>query len=419
MSRSNKVRSILNSLGLPEFMAGLKQGGKYGESWVPESQNFRGGPMVYSVGQGKRLKPDLNEAQAGDVIGYGGSFAERKLLRDETGQVMRGPQGEALKATGNRIYDDQGNVIGFGRVDEYGNTIAEVPSGPMMGLGYTASRLKNDYLGNGTLNQVWRFNHPLGSASSFARTAMSGTGEARGNRALTPLSTFVPAVILGGAAGNVFLPNVLNGQAGRTPGTQMVNPERDEEGRIADRTKTENAISEVANRYLLGRSGRMLPEYEEYAADKLQHGIIPESPEVYFDTRARQWEKKTPLNLFGLFKTNPTDAINGEASFTQLGYTVPLSGATSLGGALTAAGVTGHLLRKDPAWLGAKGTGKRHRRSAAALGAAMTAGALAGKAIGTGANDVIQQAINPENYQFKRQLAAELERRQQFIDDYA
>ncbi len=417
MSRSKQVRNILNSLGLPEFMEGVKQADKWGESWVPESQNFRGGPMVYAAGQPRGLKPDLSSGQSSEVLGYGGSFQERKLQRNSAGEVLRDGQGQALKERGNRIYDDAGNVIGFGTVDSSGKTVAQAPSGPMMGLGYAAERLKNDYLNNGTLNVVWRFNHPSGSASSFARSVLSDTGEARGNRAMPVLSNMAPAVILGAAAGNVFIPNVINGQAGRTPGTQMVLPEREEDGTIGDRKKTESALAEVANRYLLGRTGRMLPEYSEYAADKLENGIIPESPDVYYDTRSRQWEKKTPLNLFGLFKTNPTDAISGESSFTQLGYTVPLSGAASLGGALTAAGVTGHQLKKNPAWLGERGSGKRHRRSAAALGAAMAVGSIAGKAIGGTANDVIQQAINPENYQFKQQLAAEIERRKQFINE--
>ncbi|MDC0261225.1 hypothetical protein OAK65_03810 [Synechococcus sp. AH-551-N17] len=102
MAKRNKViQNILNTIGLPEIQEGMRQAGKYGESWVPETQNFRGGPAPYAAFQGKRLKPDLTDTQAEDVLGYGGSFGERQLQRDTAGAVQRDAQGQALKTSGN------------------------------------------------------------------------------------------------------------------------------------------------------------------------------------------------------------------------------------------------------------------------------------------------------------------------------
>lgn len=421
--RTDRIKNILNSIVPPELKAGWDKAHEYGEGYRPETQGFKTGVIGYSVFQGAGLKPNLTPEERANVVGYRGAFKNREVLKDSQGNAMLDPMGNVMHTSGNRVYDSSGNFQGFETVTDplTRETKETVPSGGMYGLGYTLGRAGIDWSSNATLGQYWTYNHPLGSASSMTRNILGNSEVAQGNRNTPWLSAMAPAVLMGAAAGNVALDNITSGEAGRAPGTQAVFKKRREDGTYDPerQTQTENAITEVALRYL-GRSGYLIDNYNDYADDMLEHGKLPVDRETYSNFKAQQFEKKDLNNLFGLFKVTGTNPISGEASFQQMGYHVPVSAAASLGGALTAMGGMNHLMKNNPAILGsagAPGSTARKRRGAALMGAAMGVGGLVGNAVGEGANDLIQRTVNPRNYAFQEQIKEELKRRKDFIDD--
>ena len=423
--RANRIRDILNSIVPPELKAGWDRAHEYGEGYRPETEQFKTGPIGYSALQSTALKPNLTPAERENVLGYSGAFKPRQVLKDEQGNAMLDAMGNVMHTSANRVHDANGNFRGFEQVVDplTKETTEAPPTGPMYGLGYTLGRAGIDWSSNASLGQYWTWNHPLGGASSMTRSILGNSEVAQGNRNTPWLSAMAPAVLMGAAAGNVALDNITSGEAGRAPGTQAVFKKRREDGTFdPDRqTETENAITEVALRYL-GRSGYLIDNYADYADDMLEHGKLPVDRETYSNFKAQQFEKKELSNLFGLFKVTGTNPITGEASFQQMGYHVPVSAAASLGGALTAMGGMNHLMKNNPAILGsagAPGTTARKRRGAALMGAAMGVGGLVGNAAGEGANDLIQRTINPRNHAFQEQLKEELKRRKGFIDDNA
>ena len=368
--RRGMIKSILDSVISPEFKAGFAKGGEFGEGYRPETERFKTGPYAYSVFQGGATKPNLTPEERANVVGYRGAFQGREVLLDSQGRPMLDQQGNQLHTSGNRQYDDKGNVVGFESVTDplTGEVREAIPSGPAYGLGYLAKRASIDWGSNATLGAYWQYNHPLGGASSLARNIVGNSGEAKGNRYATPLSAVAPAIIMGAAAGNVALNNLGGGEAGRAPGTQAVVKKRRADGTLDPdkQTETANAVAEVGLRYL-GRSGYLIDDYGQYFDDMIQHGKMPVDERTYSDYKSQQFEKRDLSNAYGLFKVTPTNPITGEASFQQLGYHVPVSAASSIGGSLIGLGGMNRLMKDNPSMLGTPGAKGRHRKSAALI----------------------------------------------------
>lgn len=381
--RQGLIRSILNKLDNSEFVEGYNKAQEFGEGYASRTRNFNDTPYARSLFQ---VGPET-DAGNHEYLGYGGAFHKR-------------PEGTPIidPETGTRI--DPGLNLSHG-------------------LGYTLGRAAADFGNNASLSKYWAWNHPLGVASDVSRRVMKESGEAKGNRSMAVLGALAPAVAMGAAAGNVELSSLMEGDiTGRAAGSQAVERKRKADGTLdKDRqTETNNAITEIAQRYILGRSGRIIDDYEMYVSDKLAHGELPVDEYTYGQSKSKQYESKGLHNLFGLVKFDPTNAINNEASLTQLGYTVPLSAATTFGGAMLGAGAAGRLMKDERIPFVAnevRGSRARGRNSALAMGASMAAGALLGKGAGVVANDQLQGVINPRNKEFQDLMRAELDRRNQ------
>lgn len=385
--RRGMINRILNGIQNlnPEFVAGYNKAQEFGEGYASRTKNFNDTPYARSMFQVGA------ESDAGDhqYLGYGGAFKKQQT----------------------------------GAIDPETGMPAD-PTGMNFGLGYTVGRAAADFGNNASLSKYWAWNHPLGVASDVSRRVMKESGEAKGNRTMSVLGALAPAVAMGAAAGNVELSSLLEGDiTGRAAGSQAVERKRKADGTLdKDRqTETANAITEVAQRYILGRSGKIIDDYDLYASDKLSHGELPVDEYTYRQSKAKQYEQRNLGNLFGLVKFDPTNAINNEASLTQLGYTVPLSAATTFGGAMLGAGAAGRLMKDERIPFVAneiRGTRGRGRNAALAMGASMAAGALLGKGAGVVANDQLQGVINPRNKEFQEQVRAELQRRNQASQEY-
>ena len=423
MSRQSKIKNILNSIVPPELKAGWDRAHEWGEGYRPETERFKTGPYGYSVFQGGPLKPNLTPEEAAEVMGYRGAFKGRDVLKDSQGNPMLDQDGQQLRTSANREYDGDGNFSGFETItdDLTGEIKQAQPTGPMYGLGYTLGRAGIDWNSNSTLGQYWTWNHPLGSASSMARNVIGNSDVAQGNRNTPFLSAIAPSMLMGAAAGNVAVGNILSGEdmTGRAPGTQSIIKVRKEDGTIdkAQQTKSANALTEVALRYL-GRSGYVIDDYSKYFEDMLSNDKIPVDKQTWGNFRSQQFESRNPSNLYGLVKVSPPSPITGEAQFSQLGYAVPVSAAASLGGGLTAMGGMSRLMKDNPSLLGGvKGSTRANRRGAALMGAAMATGGVVGNVVGQGANDLIQRVVNPRNHAFQEQIKEELKRRKGFIEE--
>ena len=256
----------------------------------------------------------------------------------------------------NRLYDADGNVVGFynygdrinNPMDANGNPLRPIreqsgiadPTGKSFGAGYAVGRVMADFGNNATLNQYWRFNHPLGVASSIGQRVNRVSGEAKGNRAMSSLAYLAPSIVLGAGAGNVELSSLIEGDiTGRARGSQAVERMRNPDGTLDKDNETDsaNAIAEVAQRYILGRQGKIITDYDNFVEDKLSGGEVPVDEWTFKQSKRKQFEPRTLGNAFGLIKAEGTNAINGEASITQLGYTTPLSVATAFGGSMLGA----------------------------------------------------------------------------------
>jgi len=389
-NRQGLITSILKKLeeANPNFVAGYQKSQEFGEGYAERTRRFNDAPYgrsMFDIG----TDPDSTAGSVG--LGYGGAFRKSNtpVVDPATGQ----PRIDAV--TGKPVS----------------------PTGTSFGMGYTLGRVAADFGSNASLSKYWSWNHPLGVASDLARKTMRKSGETTGNRAMTSLGALVPAVAMGAAAGNVELSSLMEGDiTGRAAGSQAVERKRTEEGTLDKdkQTETANALMEVAQRYILGRSGRIIDDYDLYVEDKLTHNELPVDEYTYKKSKSKQYESKGLHNAFGLVKFDGTNAINNEATMTQLGYSVPLSAATTFGGSMLGAGVAGRLMKDQriPAVANrVKGSRGRGAAAAAVMGAAMGAGALLGKGAGVVANDALQGVINPRNKEFQDLMREELDRR--------
>lgn len=393
-TRQGVIQNILKGIQNlnPNFVEGYNKAQEYGEGYAARTKNFNDTPYARSM---FAAGPE-SDAKGHVYMGYGDAWRTPEV-------------GGIDPVTGKEILQKIDAISGD-----------PVPqTGPSYGLGYTVGRAAADFGNNASLAKYWAWNHPLGIASDWSRKVMKESNEAKGNRSMAVLGSLAPAIAMGAAAGNVELSSLLEGDVtGRAAGSQAIERKRKEDGTLDKDKQTEsaNAIMEVAQRYVMGRSGRIIDDYNMYVTDKLQHGELPVDEYTYRQSKAKQYEPRSASNFFGLIKFDPTNAINNEATLTQLGYNVPLSAATTFGGAMLGAGAVGRLMKDDRIPFVTnqpKGSRGRGRNSALAMGASMAAGALLGKGAGVVANDQLQGAVNPRNKQFQEQLRDELERRNQ------
>lgn len=319
-------------------------------------------------------------------------------------------------------------VLPWSQDRRYANVFGNENLSPQAKAGYLAGRVARDFIGDGSRTVWWVGNHPLGATSIAGEIASDAAGfrptkqEIQGleqslnvNRegaleewsklkgfahnegasgipleaaaAILPLAASVALV---GASGTHDLGNLAQG--GRTPGYEAVFNDD------ISKAESTNVPGELATRYFLGRSGRLLP-WEEFTAER------PEvNPGDYEGYRAFQFDRGAlDLNLFKATDRN----LTGEPEFVMMGFQVPLSGAASAGGALIG-GVAGareldaliqrryaERLENTPEKLGMLRTTAGRRVAGAALGA--LAGAISGRLGARAVNDLaIQPILNPE-----------------------
>jgi hypothetical protein len=303
--------------------------------------------------------------------------------------------------------------------DGYQSAFKNSALGPGEKAAYVAGRLAHDVLTDGTRMPYWALNHPLaitglagemaskdaGLAPDYAelRKELQDKGESASRSAIdaefakrngfyhagegtgVPLTLAryaIPALATAAMtqfAGNTDYLNLLGG--GRTAGFQAVLPVE------GDPTQSSNPLLELGARYILGRTGRVLP-WEEFHAER---------PDVSFDDYQRyaayQFNKGF-LDL-GLVK-GTTRNLDGEAEGTLMGFRVPISAATSAAGALAGGVIGAHhadavineQVREKIEALKPVG----HRRLAGATIGALL-GAIGGKVTGRLANDIVIQPV--------------------------
>ena len=298
---------------------------------------------------------------------------------------------------------------------------------------YVAGRLAHDFLGDGSRTTWWVANHPLGATSIAGEIASDAAGF-RPDRAeleairsklaaddlpasreaaleewarlkgysrdgetpgipLAAAAAVLPlaaSVAMTGASGTHDITNLAGG--GRTEGYKAIFADE------TDPSVSTNPAAELGARYFFGRSGRLL-DWEDFTQERPEVG-----PSDYENYRAFQFDKG-PGDL-GLFKATDRN-LTGEPEFVMMGFQVPLTAASSAGGALVGgvAGAQGldDLIRQryaqrladDPKSLGIARTTAGRRVAGAALGA--LAGSSSGNLGARAVNDIaIQPILNPE-----------------------
>lgn len=346
----------------------------------------------------------------------------------------------------NSVIGDLLARAGGGPKSEYEKVWQNRDIKPAAKAAYVGGRLANDFIGDGSRIPYWFFNHPLAATGALGQMTATAAGlapdyrkereqlqgdgqpnitkemvdkkfaermgmrypgaESRGlpvglARGIIPLTA---ATSLVAASGNHDILNIAQG--GRTRGYEAVLPSEN------DPRQTTNPLAEAALRYVVGRSGRLLP-WEEFTEER---------PDVsrsdYEAAKAHQFDRG-PLGI-GLIK-GTTRNLEGEPEITAMGFRVPLSGmgavAGSLGGAVVGARgadrlIEAHIRRRQIDGLKEPPMGDlslRRKGNRRMLGAALggISGAIAGnlgtKAVNTA---VIQPNLNPE-----RQAEAEAWRR--------
>jgi len=194
-----------------------------------------------------------------------------------------------------------------------------------------AGQVAGDYIGDGTRNLWWLINAPQAITGLIGRKILESEGYGTLGTALGATGLTLGMEL---ATGNIDLTNL--GEAGRPKGysvlfpreTQQVNPETGEIEVVLDRTKSNNPAAELAARYFLNRTGRILPE-EQFLAER---------PDVTPEEYARFRAAKQNNTFFGLenipLQTSvPIGTIGGATIANAMGKN-RIAGAL-LGGATT------------------------------------------------------------------------------------
>jgi hypothetical protein len=178
-------------------------------------------------------------------------------------------------------------------------------------------QVAGDYIGDGTRNLWWLINAPQAITGLVGRSIMKSEGTGALGAALGGTGLTLGMEL---ATGNIDLTNL--DEAGRPKGysalfpkeIQQINPETGELEVVLDRTKSNNPAAEIAARYFLNRTGRILPE-EQFLAER---------PDVTPEEYARFRAAKQDNTFFGLedmpVQTSaPLGAISGAVASNATG----------------------------------------------------------------------------------------------------
>jgi hypothetical protein len=327
----------------------------------------------------------------------------------------------------------RGSALAFGDRG-YRQAFSDPRVGAAGKAGYVAGRLVHDIVNDGSRVPWWVLNHPMAQTAVASDLAADAAGlnpdygvyeqlrSARGDEISRPaideefaadmgfsfrgegkgiplgLARKVPAIIASSAllatSGNSDFANIAGG--GRQPGFESILPVED------DKTQSANPLGELGIRYMFGRTGRLLP-WEEFTAER------PDvSPTDYGNYRAYQYSSGP---LLGIAKATSRN-VDAEPEFAMMGFRVPLSAASTVGGTLIG-GIAGakaldRVISDEMAtrFGGALKARGNRRLAGYALGA--LAGGIAGRAGSQVINDaIIQPTLNPEAVAAAAQWQAE------------
>lgn len=181
-------------------------------------------------------------------------------------------------------------------------------------------RIAADIAGDGTRHLFWRWNHPLAITADVGRAIGKKQGLSKPQAALVALGLTQGMELM---SGNLNLNNLQQG--GRASGYSAVLPSEE------DSTQTTNLPLEVASRYVLGRTGRLLP-WEEFRQERTD--VSKEAYQKYKD-----YMRGDTLNLLGLENVpTPVGAAIGAVLPNLLGKR---SLAKSIYGAIAGTALTG------------------------------------------------------------------------------
>lgn len=149
-------------------------------------------------------------------------------------------------------------------------------------VGGFAGRVASDFVGDETRSNYWKWNHPLGVASSVGNNVLKVPGIPVGYEAIG--GALLSLGVLPVASGNFDLSNL--GDFGRPKGYSALFPNP------LDKTKTTNPFGEFVGRYIVGRKGDLLP-YQE---------LVKELPNITPDQYARAKNSSSFMakDFFGL-----------------------------------------------------------------------------------------------------------------------
>jgi hypothetical protein len=299
-------------------------------------------------------------------------------------------------------------------------------------VAYTAARVGRDLMFDGSRTPYWLLNHPLAGLSILSQMGSTAAGltpnyrqmhkEMKKQGAPDPTRAQIdaefarrmefrhsgveppdgaprrglPSGVAAGvmpllaatamveASGNHDLMNLAQG--GRTKGYAAVLPKN------GSLTETSNIPLELLLRYVVGRSGRLLP-WEQFTQER------PDvSPEDYAGARRDQFDRG-PLGI-GLIK-GTTRNLNGEPEYTMMGFRVPMSAAATglgaIGGGIAGSRLADHVigehLRKQQA-AGVLADLPQGNLSLRAQGNRRLIGAILGALTGAGVSRATSEVVN-------------------------
>lgn len=164
--------------------------------------------------------------------------------------------------------------------------------------GYTLGRVGADFASDATRERVWRLNALQAQTTDLGRTVGRRMGLGKRDSMLAGLGLTNLVEV---ASGNVDFSNL--DEAGRPKGYRTIfpvesigiDPKTGEEVVVKDFLNSANPAAELAARYLLGRTGSVLP-WEQFKLER---------PEVTPEDYARVMRQYRDKTLFGLERQDP------------------------------------------------------------------------------------------------------------------
>lgn len=194
---------------------------------------------------------------------------------------------------------------------EFGDYAPPILDQPARWVGYAGGRIAADVVSDATREKIWRLNALQAQTTTGGRALGRNLGFNKRGAILLGFG-LTNAVEL--ASGNVDPRNL--GEAGRPQGykslfpveNEGIDPKTGEVVIVEDFTKSQNPIAEVGARYLLGRTGGILP-WEEFHLER---------PDVTPEEYARFVQAHNKRTLFGLEDASRAKTTLGGAALGGL-----------------------------------------------------------------------------------------------------